>query len=666
MTSPSQRIDAMLTEMEEKRIQFAPLESIMISNRVKNLTKQAVRPQRSNPVDSQVVHVKEEKKRRNKRRDSLKGAGSAEEQRAILESIDKPVIKVVGLGYATKEHCKEVSEQYLIVVRNSGGDVETDVRKWVQTSFPTEHMTPSETENITHILVFIAIQIRVLMKMSRIGVAVKMGLTLCLGYVDILTDFLVAKSYYDAGRFDTAYATGGFAVMAIVLQGVLTFFQKNFKERFWRMSTSLLGLGPLMEGASVWMGKEDTDSLLTPSVMYAVMKAIEISVESIPESIIQVVGLLKAKSTSDIQTIQIVGVISSIVSGAFIMMDGNFEFVLSRYLDSPGNPYWGWINKQGAWKKQRQRFGMFLFNTFYFLQFVFSMSLFTLSFSSNTPLILLLSTEFAVICLYMLSKKELFGWATTHHPSPLINWIFPIIPWLLEYMLVCAVPVTVAFVPMELGPEVFSGIVAWRLITNSGIIYVALGELENHYLTPTSIMMGYTVSSALALLGLFMFFRNVDENFDVNLFWRPKGGVQHMRERWEDAEIWVKTCKTKDEEHWSHVAAVNPTYLPFDKVTPWICTELVEKYADKNANVERPHWFNDEGGSKFIKRIIELYDWREKDKDEVNEALAKLFGGDALLEYGWHAMDHDEINDQLSEWGWWWWEGEQKHLNESE
>lgn len=44
-------------------------------------------------------------------------------------------------------------------------------------------MTPSETENITHILVFIAIQIRVLMKMSRIGVAVKMGLTLCLGYV---------------------------------------------------------------------------------------------------------------------------------------------------------------------------------------------------------------------------------------------------------------------------------------------------------------------------------------------------------------------------------------------------------------------------------------------------------------------------------------------------
>lgn len=42
------------------------------------------------------------------------------------------------------------------------------------------------------------------------------------------------------------------------------------------MSTSLMGLGPLMEGASVWMGKEDTDSLLTPSVMYSVMKAIEI------------------------------------------------------------------------------------------------------------------------------------------------------------------------------------------------------------------------------------------------------------------------------------------------------------------------------------------------------------------------------------------------------
>ena len=52
--------------------------------------------------------------------------------------------------------------------------------------------------------------------------------------------------------------------------------------------------------------------------MYALMKGFEIAFESIPESIIQILGLLKAKM-GDIQTIQIIGVISSIVSGAFIM-----------------------------------------------------------------------------------------------------------------------------------------------------------------------------------------------------------------------------------------------------------------------------------------------------------------------------------------------------------
>ena len=53
-------------------------------------------------------------------------------------------------------------------------------------------------------------------------------------------------------------------------------------------------------------------------IMYACMKGIEIAFESIPESIIQILVLLKA-TAGDIKTIQIVGVISSIVSGAFIM-----------------------------------------------------------------------------------------------------------------------------------------------------------------------------------------------------------------------------------------------------------------------------------------------------------------------------------------------------------
>lgn len=71
--------------------------------------------------------------------------------------------------------------------------------------------------------------------MARYGVGLKILLTLTLGYADIITDLLVAKSYYDAKEFSTAYATAGFAVLAIVIQSLCTFFSIRGKggERGW-------------------------------------------------------------------------------------------------------------------------------------------------------------------------------------------------------------------------------------------------------------------------------------------------------------------------------------------------------------------------------------------------------------------------------------------------
>ena len=59
-----------------------------------------------------------------------------------------------------------------------------------------------------------------------------------------------------------------------------------------------------MEGFSLWTGKEDPDMLVSGPMMYAWMKGAEIGLESIPESIIQVNGLLK-QDYGDIKTIQV-------------------------------------------------------------------------------------------------------------------------------------------------------------------------------------------------------------------------------------------------------------------------------------------------------------------------------------------------------------------------
>ena len=67
------------------------------------------------------------------------------------------------------------------------------------------------------------------------------------------------------------------------------------------------------------------------------------------------------------------------------MTNGNFGFILSKYLASPGDPFYGWISKVGGWEKRRQIMSMFLFIACYFSQFVFAMSLFGQAFGSRAP-----------------------------------------------------------------------------------------------------------------------------------------------------------------------------------------------------------------------------------------------------------------------------------------
>lgn len=59
------------------------------------------------------------------------------------------------------------------------------------------------------------------------------------------------------------------------------------------------------------------------------------------------------------------------------------------------------------------------------------------------------------------------------------------------YIMSSEVPMLIAAAPMELCPEILLGVLVWRLLTNGGVIYVALGELkEKHYLDLATGMTG--------------------------------------------------------------------------------------------------------------------------------------------------------------------------------
>lgn len=109
----------------------------------------------------------------------------------------------------TKYNMRDTAEQLLIAIKNSSAEVAKDTKTWFFNNFPTKDMPDEAQANLVEFLVFIAVQTRVMMKIARIGVALKLAMTLSLGYFDVLTDLLVAKSYYDAGDSATAYAMAG-------------------------------------------------------------------------------------------------------------------------------------------------------------------------------------------------------------------------------------------------------------------------------------------------------------------------------------------------------------------------------------------------------------------------------------------------------------------------
>ena len=102
---------------------------------------------------------------------------------------------------------------------------------------------------------------------------------------------------------------------------LLVLHSKSGLECGVRTGLALFGCSSLVEGFNTWTGTETADLVISPSVIYALTKAIEIAFESIPESIIQISGLIGA-SKGQIEAFHVFSVVSSILVAAFIMMGG--------------------------------------------------------------------------------------------------------------------------------------------------------------------------------------------------------------------------------------------------------------------------------------------------------------------------------------------------------
>ena len=186
-------------------------------------------------------------------------------------------------------------------------------------------------------------------------------------------------------------------------------------------------------------------------------------------------------------------------------------------------------------------------------------------------------------------------------------------------------PMLIAANPGMLGPEVFSGIIIWRLLSSAGIVFWAAEEVtarDGSWLTLEVALGAYGFAMVLCVIGLYLFISNMDEDFEKWRLYYPQSGKAFLKECWVDAAIWGKRLETKDDEVWGWVEEAHPKILPLDTLSAWL-EELADKHAGGGGG--RPAWLESDA---FAPRIREVFRWKG-DGGAVTRseaALGRLFG----------------------------------------
>ena len=399
-----------------------------------------------------------------------------------------------------------------------------------------------------------------------------------------------------------------------------------------RVALALIGLGPVDHAYNLWVGIEPPPySPLATSAFYTLIRAESVVMLSIPSALIQAYTLLCLTSCAEVEgqpasaspcSINVLSLATSCIGGSIIITQENFDFIPKKYVSAFKDPYYSWPSEKRTPRRLKQMLGMVLFNVCYFSQYAFAMCLATLVF--GFPRVFnLLCLEFGTVCVYLGYKRELLG--TSLQIINASNKLIPFPFYLHFYFLTSSLPMLMAGAPMELGPEAFTSLIVWRILTN-GVLTVSCLPSLGYLDLPTGLSL-YALSMCGLVAGLVTFMMNCRDGFDTSLFWKPRRGKDHLKTIWVSDDIWAKDCATKDEERRSILEVVHPIYLPFDELRDWICVDLVRKYADPM--VERPQWLETSKKESFIGRLVEVYEWKkhEPDINAINEALGNIFAG---------------------------------------
>jgi|AACY02.8.fsa_nt_gi hypothetical protein len=191
-----------------------------------------------------------------------------------------------------------VIEAFINLVKGCSGSLDVAVREFCDEVLPEGEVLSRE------LLLGLAPKIKPSLKLARIGLGVRMLLSIVLTYNDLITDFLVLKEYSEGGEGTRKYFHISIAILAVsTLSNMILAWgankNKGTKAIGRGVVLAVMQLNPLVHGMNMWRGVGNSeDDAVDPGTVFVMVRVIEIIFEVIPETVLQLFVIYHRKEIS--------------------------------------------------------------------------------------------------------------------------------------------------------------------------------------------------------------------------------------------------------------------------------------------------------------------------------------------------------------------------------
>eukprot|EP00620_Florenciella_sp_RCC1587_P004656 CAMPEP_0182601048 /NCGR_PEP_ID=MMETSP1324-20130603/91289_1 /TAXON_ID=236786 /ORGANISM="Florenciella sp., Strain RCC1587" /LENGTH=832 /DNA_ID=CAMNT_0024818957 /DNA_START=193 /DNA_END=2691 /DNA_ORIENTATION=+ len=477
------------------------------------------------------------------------------------------------------------------------------VRKWYAESGLDAVNAPAERYALVKaVVVELAMKLRFPLKLSRFRLVAKVLVILAVSQVDLVTDLLMLVEYSrQADREGALVASACIMGLGWLVHVGIAFWSNTGCSASAVAREVLIAatfLAPVVGTYRFAVGAEldeNRTAILTPLWMYLLVKLIELVFESIPESILQASVLLQSEAGDRaMSSLSIVSFAASLLAAGLLVADLNYTMENDRMKgqQTPGvHPFYGFLRTSA-----RGQAALFL-SSWAFLSSYLACTVFAFGCLLVTQpwwvFVGLAAAEVLAFGAFKAAQGE-FTASMNHSNDLVVDWVGLIA----YYILTSSVPIFQLRYPSEIGPRAFSGLIGYRLVANTAIVYLTATSFDilDKAVTTEQALFMYGIAFGVAVVSLAATLCSMEPAYR-HTFVGSKTGKQYWREFWL-TDVLHDSNESMDKQREGIMSILHPLYTPLDLAVPWILEKAAEvEQAQSNAESSEatfvvPRWLS--------------------------------------------------------------------------